>query len=48
MSLADWLNKKLITPHKSTPDEIADLFRICDRDLEKVKIVELGPARTGV
>ncbi len=43
MSLTDWFNKKLITQHKSTSDEIADLLRICDRDLEKVKIVELGP-----
>jgi hypothetical protein len=42
LSLADWLNEKLITPHKPAPDEIADLLHVCDRDLEKVKIIELG------
>jgi hypothetical protein len=43
MSLADWLNENLIAPCKVSPGEIADLLHICDRDLEKVKIVELGP-----
>ena len=43
MSLADWLNEKLITPHNPAPDEIAALLHICDRDLEKVKIIVLGP-----
>lgn len=43
MNLTDWLNEKLITPHKPSPGEIADLLHICDRDLEKVKIIELGP-----
>jgi hypothetical protein len=43
VSLTDWLNEKLITPHKPSPDEIADLLRICDRDLGKIEIVELGP-----
>ena len=43
VNLTDWLNEKLITPHKPSPGEIADLLHICDRDLEKVKIIELGP-----
>jgi hypothetical protein len=43
VSLTDWLNEKLITLHKPSPGEIADLLHICDRDLEKIKIVELGP-----
>ena len=43
MSLTDWLNEKLITPHKPSPGEIADLLHICDRDLGKIEIVELGP-----
>jgi hypothetical protein len=43
VSLADWLNESLITPNKPSPDEIADLLHICDRDLETVKIVDLGP-----
>lgn len=43
MSLADWSSEKLIIPNKPSPDEIADLLHICDRDLEKVKIIELGP-----
>jgi hypothetical protein len=43
MSLTDWSNEKLIIPHDPSPDEIADLLHICDRDLEKVKIIELGP-----
>jgi hypothetical protein len=43
VSLADWLNENLITPYETSPDEIADLLHICDRDLEKVKIPELGP-----
>jgi hypothetical protein len=43
VSLVDWLNEKLISPHNPTPDEIAALLHICDRDLEKVKIIELGP-----
>ena len=43
MSLEDWLNDKLIVKHRPSAGEIAELLHICDRDLEKVKIVELGP-----
>jgi len=43
MSLEDWLNDKLIVKYRPSADEIARLLHICDRDLEKVKIIELGP-----
>jgi len=43
MSLEDWLNDKLIVKHRPSAGEIAELLHICDRDLEKVKIIELGP-----
>ncbi len=43
MSLESWLNDNKSEKHRSSPREIADLLHICDRDLEKVKIVELGP-----
>jgi uncharacterized protein (UPF0332 family) len=42
-SLEEWLNDKRIEKHLTSPREIADLLHLCDRDLEKVKIVELGP-----
>jgi len=43
MSLEDWLNDKLIIKHRPSAGEIAELLRICDRDLEKAEIIELGP-----
>jgi HEPN domain-containing protein len=43
MSLKDWLDSKLIEEHCPSAGEIADLLHICDRDLEKVQIAELGP-----
>jgi HEPN domain-containing protein len=43
MSLENWLNDKLIVRHRPSPGEIAELLHICDRDLEKVEIIELGP-----
>jgi uncharacterized protein (UPF0332 family) len=43
MSLENWLNEKLIEQHRTSAREIANLLHICDRDLEKVKIAELGP-----
>jgi hypothetical protein len=43
VSLQDWLNEKLIEKHRTSAGEIANLLHICDRDLEKVQIVELGP-----
>jgi len=38
MSLQDWLNKKWIIPHKTSPQEIWDLFRIADRDITQSQI----------
>jgi len=43
VSLEAWLKEKLIEKHRTSAREIASLLRICDRDLEKVKIIELGP-----
>jgi hypothetical protein len=43
VSLADWLNDNLVEIHRPSPREIADLLHICDRDLEKAQIIELGP-----
>lgn len=43
MSLENWLNDKLIVKHRPSADEIAELLHICDRDLEKAAIIELGP-----
>lgn len=43
MSLEDWLNDKKIEKHQTSAREIASLLHICDRDLGKVKIAELGP-----
>ena len=43
MSLENWLNDKLIVRHRPSAGEIAELLHICDRDLEKTEIIELGP-----
>jgi uncharacterized protein (UPF0332 family) len=43
MSLGDWLEDKLIVKHRPSAGEIAELLHICDRDLEKVEIIEVGP-----
>ena len=43
VSLENWLKDRLIETHRPSADEIASLLHICDRDLEKVKIIELGP-----
>lgn len=43
MSLEDWLNDKLVVKHRPSAREIAELLHICDRDLEKARISELGP-----
>ena len=37
MSLKDWLNKGWVVNHKTSPEEIADLFGVADRDLEDCK-----------
>ena len=33
MSLTDWLNNGWLVEHKTSPQEIADLFGVADRDL---------------
>ena len=43
VSLEDWLTDKLIEKHRPSAGEIANLLHICDRDLEKCRITELGP-----
>lgn len=42
MGLTDWLNEGFIERHRPSPLEIANLLHICDRDLEKCRIPELG------
>ncbi|MDP2719928.1 MAG: HEPN domain-containing protein [Dehalococcoidia bacterium] len=42
MSLADWLKDKFIEIHRPSAREIANLLHICDRDLEKALIPDLG------
>ncbi|HOS60695.1 MAG: hypothetical protein KBB67_14290 [Syntrophorhabdus sp.] len=37
MGLKDWLNKGWVVNHKTSPEEIADLFGVADRDLEDCK-----------
>jgi hypothetical protein len=34
MSLNDWLKAQWLTEHKTSPEEIADLFAVVDRDLK--------------
>ena len=43
VSLNDWLNEKFVEKHRPSVLEIANLLHICDRDLEKCRIPELGP-----
>jgi HEPN domain-containing protein len=43
MSLENWLNDKLIEKHRPSAGEIASLLHICDRDLGKAQIIEVGP-----
>ncbi len=43
MSLNEWLKNGLLIEHKTSPDEIADLFRIVDRDLKDCEVASLSP-----
>jgi uncharacterized protein (UPF0332 family) len=43
VSLEDWLRDNLIQPHRTSSREIGNLLKICNRDLEKCRIIELGP-----
>lgn len=42
MSLRDWEKKGWATKHKSSPQEIEDLFHIADRDLEDCRTESLS------
>jgi hypothetical protein len=43
MTLESWLTDKLIEIHRPSAQEITELLVICDRDLEKSQIADLGP-----
>ncbi len=43
MSLEDWLKDKLIEVYTASAHEIAELLQICDRDIEKSQVTEIGP-----
>ena len=37
MNLQEWLNNNWLVEHKTSPQEIADLFGVADRDLSDCK-----------
>ena len=43
MSLKDWLNKGWVVNHKTSSEEITELFGVADRDLEDCKAEGLSP-----
>ena len=43
MSLADWLRNGWLVEHKSSPQEIAELLAIADRDLRECQASVLSP-----
>lgn len=43
MNLKDWLNKGWVVSHKTSPEEIAELFGVADRDLDDCKAEGLSP-----
>lgn len=43
MSLKDWLNKGWVVSHKTSPEEITELFGVADRDLDDCKAEGLSP-----
>jgi len=43
MPLADWLARKWLTKHRATPDELADLLALADRDLQQCRAQGLNP-----
>jgi hypothetical protein len=42
MSLTDWLNQGLLRKHTSSPEEIAELLHLVDRDLQQCKVEGLA------
>ncbi|MCL5038142.1 MAG: hypothetical protein M1269_13680 [Chloroflexi bacterium] len=45
MNLQRFLNEERLRPHKTSPKEIADLFRIIERDLKDSRIKQLSVDR---
>jgi hypothetical protein len=43
MTLQNWLLNKWLTPHKTSPQEISDLFAVVDRDLADCQSPGLSP-----
>jgi len=43
VNLKDWLNKGWVVSHKTSPEEIAELFEVADRDLDDCKAEGLSP-----
>ena len=43
MRLNDWLKQGLLTTHRATHEEIADLLALADRDLRQCQAEALGP-----
>ena len=43
LSLNEWLKNGWLIEHKTSPQEIEDLFRIVDRDLEDCEVTRLSP-----
>ena len=42
MTLQDWLNSKWLKSHKTSPEEIKQLFRIAQRDLHDASISDVS------
>jgi hypothetical protein len=43
MSLKDWHNNGWLIEHQTTPEEIADLFGVAQRDIADAQITQLSP-----
>ena len=43
MSLRDWQANRWLVEHRTTPQEIADLLAVADRDLADCKVTGLSP-----
>ncbi len=42
MSLSDWLANRWLVEHRGSPEEIADLLAVVDRDLEDAALDRLS------
>jgi len=43
MSLQNWLNNGWLVEHRTSPQEIADLFGVADRDLSDCQVTDISP-----